>query len=147
MTYLEDFSVGQAFKYRSAPSTKQQLIELAIKWDPQHLYTDEAYAEGIHGRLIASGFQILLMVFELVMRELIIGAANIGGIAFDRLRRLRPLHSEKLLNFEIQFVTSSRSKPDGGVFNYTLEARNLVGEVVMNVETPVMIQRRKEGLK
>jgi len=62
---------------------------------------------------------------------------------------VRPLHPEEPLNIriEIQSVTPSRSKPDRGVLTYTLEARNPAGELVLSVETPVMIQRRKEGLK
>ncbi len=149
MKYLEDFSVGQVFEFRSAPLTKQQIMEFAQEWDPQRLHTDEAYAEGIHGGLIASGFQTLLTVFKPIMQDLMVDVANIGGIGFDQLRWLRPVRPEEPLNIriEVQSLVSSRSKPDRGVLIYTLEARNPAGELVMSVETPVMIQRRKEDLK
>jgi len=149
MKYLDDFSVGQVFEFRSAPLTKQQIMGFAQEWDPQRLHTDEAYAEGVHGGLIASGFQTLLIVFKPIMQDLMVDVANIGGIGFDQLRWLRPVRPEEPLNIriEIQSVTPSRSKPDRGVLVYTLEARNPAGEMVMSVETPVMIQRRKEDLK
>ncbi|ASM75349.1 bifunctional aldehyde dehydrogenase/enoyl-CoA hydratase (plasmid) [Pseudosulfitobacter pseudonitzschiae] len=149
MKYLEDFSVGQVFEFRSAPLTKQQIKEFAQEWDPQRLHTDEAYAEGIHGGLIASGFQTLLTVFKPIMQDLMVDVANIGGIGFDQLRWLRPVRPEEPLNIriEVQSLVPSRSKPDRGVLIYTLEARNPAGELVMSVETPVMIQRRKEDLK
>jgi len=149
MKFLEDFSVGQVFEFRSAPLTKQQIMEFAREWDPQRLHIDEAYAEGIHGGLIASGFQTLLIVFEPIMRSFMIDIANIGGIGFDRLRWVRPLRPEEPLNIriEVQSVTPSRSKPDRGVLIYTLESRNPAGELVMSVETPMMIQRRKDDLK
>jgi len=149
MKYLEDFSVGQVFEFCSAPLTKQQIMEFAQEWDPQRLHTDEAYAEGIHGGLIASGFQTLLIVFKPLMQDLMVDVANIGGIGFDQLRWLRPVRPEEPLNIriEVQSVTPSRSKPDRGVLIYTLEARNPAGEMVMSVETPVMVQRRKEDLK
>ena len=51
------------------------------------------------------------------------------------------------IRIEVQSLVPSRSKPDRGVLIYTLEARNPAGELVMSVETPVMIQRRKEDLK
>ena len=146
---MEDFSVGQVFEFRSAPLTKQQIMEFAQEWDPQRLHTDEAYAEGIHGGLIASGFQTLLTVFKPIMQDLMVDVANIGGIGFDQLRWLRPVRPEEPLNIriEVQSLVPSRSKPDRGVLIYTLEARNPAGELVMSVETPVMIQRRKEDLK
>lgn len=149
MKYLEDFSVGQVFEFRSAPLTKQQIMEFAQEWDPQRLHTDEAYAEGIHGGLIASGFQTLLTVFKPIMQDLMVDVANIGGIGFDQLRWLGPVRPEEPLNIriEVQSLVPSRSKPDRGVLIYTLEARNPAGELVMSVETPVMIQRRKEDLK
>lgn len=149
MKYLEDFKVGQVFEFRSAPLTKQQIMGFAQEWDPQRLHTDEAYAEAIHGGLVASGFQTLLIVFEPIMRNLMVDVANIGGIGFDQLRWQRPLRPEEPLNIriEVQSLVPSRSKPDRGVLIYTLEARNPAGELVMSVETPVMIQRRKEGLK
>jgi len=149
MKYLEDFSVGQVFEFRSAPLTKQQIIGFAEEWDPQPLHMDEAHAEGIHGGLIASGFQTLLIVFKPIMQDLMVDVANIGGIGFNQLRWLRPLRPDEPLNIriEIQSVTPSRSKPDRGVLTYTLEARNPAEELVLSVETPVMVQRRKEGLK
>jgi acyl dehydratase len=149
MKYLEDFSVGQVFEFRSAPLTKQQIMEFAQEWDPQRLHTDEAYAEGIHGGLIASGFQTLLNVFKPILQDLMVDVAYIGGIGFDQLRWLRPVRPEEPLNIriEVQSLVPSRSKPDRGVLIYTLEARNPAGELVMSVETPVMIQRRKEDLK
>jgi acyl dehydratase len=124
-------------------------MEFAQEWDPQRLHTDEAYAEGIHGGLIASGFQTLLTVFKPIMQDLMVDVANIGGIGFDQLRWLRPVRPEEPLNIriEVQSLVPSRSKPDRGVLIYTLEARNPAGELVMSVETPVMIQRRKEDLK
>ena len=149
MKYLEDFSVGQVLEFRSEPLSKQQIIGFAGEWDPQPLHMDEAHAESIHGSLIASGFQTLLIVFKPIMQDLMMDVANIGGIGFNQLRWLRPLRPDEPLNvrIEIQSVTPSRSKPDRGVLTYTLEARNPAEELVMSVETPVMIQRRKENLK
>jgi len=149
MKYLEDFSVGQVFEFHSAPLSKQQIKEFAQEWDPQRIHTDEAHAESIHGGLIASGFQTLLIVFKPIMQNLMTDVANIGGIGFNQLRWVRPLHPEEPLNIriEIQSVTPSRSKPDRGVLTYTLEARNPAGETVLSVETPVMIQRRKDDQK
>ena len=145
MKYLEDFYAGQVFDFRSKPLTKDQIMGFAHEWDPQRLHIDEDYAKGIHGGLIASGFQTMLVVFEPVMRELMVGVANIGGIGFNTLRWLRPVHPDEALDIRlvVDSVTPSRSKPDRGVLKYTLEAFNPAGEKVFSTETPVMIQRGK----
>lgn len=149
MKYLEDFSVGQVFEFQTEPLSKQKIKEFAQEWDPQLIHTDEAHAEGVHGGLIASGFQTLLIAFKPIMRDLMVDVANIGGIGFNQLRWVRPMRPDEPLNIrvEIQSVTPSRSKPDRGILTYTLEARNPADELILSVETPVMIQRRKEDLK
>lgn len=148
MKYLEDFSVGQSFEFCSAPLSALHIKEFAQEWDPQRIHTDEDHAAEIHGGLIASGFQTLLIVFQPVMRSLMADIANIGGIGFDRLRWLRPVRPDETLavRIEVLSVRPSQSKPDRGVMTYSLEARNPAEEVVLSVEALVMIQRRKKGL-
>ena len=91
MRYLEDFSPGQVYRFRSAPMSADSIKSFAKEWDPQRLHTDEDYATAIHGSLIASGFQTMLEVFRPVMSEMMVDVANIGGMGFDNLRWLRPV--------------------------------------------------------
>ena len=91
MRYLEDFSPGQVYRFRSAPMSADSIKAFAKEWDPQRLHTDEDYATAIHGSLIASGFQTMLEVFKPVMTEMMVDVANIGGMGFDNLRWLRPV--------------------------------------------------------
>ena len=122
----------------------ESIKAFALEWDPQRLHTDEDYAAGIHGGLIASGFQTMLEVFKPIMAELMVDVANIGGIGFDNLRWLRPVRPNEPLNIEmtVNSVTPSRSKSDRGVMHYSLTARNPKGEIVFSTDTPVMIQRK-----
>ena len=145
MKYLEDFAPGQVFRFHSEPMSKEAIIAFAEEWDPQRLHTDEDYATTIHGSLIASGFQTMLEVFKPIMTEFMVGVANIGGIGFDNLRWLRPVRPNEPLDIEltVNSVTPSKSKPDRGVLNYTLSAKNPKGEVVFSTDTPVMIQRKQ----
>lgn len=147
MRYLEDFHAGQVFRFTSAPMSAESIKAFAHEWDPQRLHTDEDYAAGIHGSLIASGFQTMLEVFRPIMAELMVDVANIGGIGFDNLRWLRPVRPNEPLDIEmtVNSVTPSRSKPDRGVMRYSLAATNPKGEIVFSTETPVMIQRKRIG--
>ena len=144
MRYLEDFHPGQVFRFTSAPMSTESIKAFALEWDPQRLHTDEDYAAGIHGGLIASGFQTMLEVFKPIMAELMVDVANIGGIGFDNLRWLRPVRPNEPLDIEmtVNSVTPSRSKSDRGVMHYSLTARNPKGEIVFSTDTPVMIQRK-----
>ena len=80
-----------------------------------------------------------------VMTEMMVDVANIGGMGFDNLRWLRPVHPNEPLDVEltVNSVTPSKSKPDRGVLHYTLSAKNPEGEVVFSTDTPVMIQRKQ----
>ena len=42
MRYLEDFSPGQVYRFRSAPMSADSIKAFAEEWDPQRLHTDEA---------------------------------------------------------------------------------------------------------
>ena len=145
MKYLEDFDPGQVFRFRSDPMSKEAIIAFAEEWDPQRLHIDEDYATGIHGSLIASGFQTMLEVFRPIMTGFMVDVANIGGMGFDNLRWVRPVRPDEPLEIEVKInsVTPSRSKPDRGVLHYTLSARNPAGEIVFSTDTPVMIQRKQ----
>lgn len=145
MKYLDDFSPGEVFLFRSNPMSAEAIKAFAHEWDPQRLHTDEDYAATIHGGLIASGFQTMLEVFKPVMVEFMVDVANIGGMGFDNLRWLRPVRPDEILDIEMKVnsVTPSKSKPDRGVLHYTLSAKNPKGEVVFRTDTPVMIQRKQ----
>ncbi|MEW6167802.1 MAG: MaoC family dehydratase [Pseudomonadota bacterium] len=144
MKYLEDFQPGQIYRFRAEPLSKEEIIAFAQEWDPQRLHTDEAYATGIHGSLIASGFQTLLQVFKPVMRNMMTDVANIGGLGFDSLKWLRPVRPGEALDVELEVssVTPSKTKPDRGVMTYTLRAMNPAGQVVFTVDTGAMVKRR-----
>lgn len=144
MKYLEDFQPGQIYRFRAPPLSKEEIIAFAQEWDPQRLHTDEAYAIGIHGGLIASGFQTMLQAFKPVMHEMMPEIANIGGLGFDSLRWPLPMRPGETLDIELEVtsVTPSKSKPDRGVLTYALRAMNPARQVVFTADTPVMIKRR-----
>ncbi len=147
MKYLEDFTPGQVFEFKAPGLSKAQIMEFASEWDPQRLHLDEDYAQEVHGGIIASGFQTMLLIFKPIMRELMADVENIGGLGFDSLRWLRPLYPEQPLDIRIELTTvkRSRSKPDRGVLAYRLEARNPDGKVIFTTDTGAMIKCRTEG--
>lgn len=144
MKFLEDFKVGQTFEFRTPPLSKDEIISFAREWDPQRLHTDEDYAGQIHGGLIASGFQTLLLVFRPIMRDFMTGVANIGGLGFERLSWNAPVRPDEPLDItlKMQAIRPSRTKLYRGVISYRVEARNMAGEPVLTVDTAAMVKRK-----
>jgi acyl dehydratase len=144
LKYLEDFTPGQVFRFRSDPLSADAIKAFAREWDPQRLHTDEDYATAIHGSLIASGFQTMLAVFRPIMSDFMTGVANIAGAGFDNLRWVRPVRPDEPLDIEmiINTVTPSRSKPDRGILQYTVKAFNPRGELVFTTDTTGIVQRK-----
>jgi len=144
LKYLEDFTPGQVFRFRTDPLSADAIKAFAKEWDPQRLHTDEDYATTIHGSLIASGFQTILAIFKPIMSDFMTGVANIGGAGLDNLRWVRPVRPDEPLEIEmiINTVTPSKSKPDRGILHYTIKAYNPGGEVVFTTDTAGMVQRK-----
>lgn len=147
MRYLEDFEVGQTFRFRAEALSRDDIVAFATEYDPQPIHIDEAYAKTMHGGLIASGFQTMLRSFKPVMSELMADTANIGGLGFEEMKWPRPVRPGEALDVEmrVESLTPSRSKPDRGVMAYAIEARNPEGEVVFTTRTLMMARRRASG--
>jgi acyl dehydratase len=142
--YLEDFAVGDVLNYEAGPVSSEEIMTFAREWDPQRLHIDPEYASALHGSLIASGFQTLVHVFRPITHDLMPQLANLGGLGVDELRWLQPWRPDEPLKvkLEITSITPSRSKPDRGVLVYRVEARNPRDEVIMTLETGVMLKRK-----
>jgi acyl dehydratase len=141
--YLEDFAVGEVFDFEAGPVSSEEIMAFAGDWDPQRLHIDPQYATALHGSLIASGFQTLIHVFRPITHHLMPKLANLGGLGVDELRWLRPWRPDEPLKvtLEIVRITPSRSKPDRGVMVYRVEARNPQDELILTLETGMMLKR------
>ncbi len=144
MKKLEDFHVGQCFDYAVQGPDSSAIMDFAREWDPQRLHLDLDHATALHGSLIASGFQTMLLVFQPLMHNVLSTMDNIGGLGMDRLRWLHPLRPDQELKvrMEVTGITPSRSKPDRGVLAYSITATDPQGQVLMTVDTAVMVRRR-----
>lgn len=74
--------------------TREELVDFALKWDPQGFHIDEQIADaGAYGGLIASGahtFAIMqrLSVLDVYQHWAVIAGKGVGDVAF--LRPVRP---------------------------------------------------------
>ena len=141
---FEDYEIGQIFEYESPAISKSDIVAFAQEWDPQLIHIDEAEAVAVHGSLIASGYQTLLVAMRPVMSELMAVTDNIGAAGINDLKWLRPVRPGDILKTKVEVLSKkpSRSKPDRGIVEIGMHTINQKNETVMTLSVPVMMRRR-----
>lgn len=135
--YLDDFSEGSTFETEGKTLSEAEILEFALKYDPQPFHMDvEAAKEGPFGGLIASGIQTLAIgVRMMIQAQVFAPDASMGSPGMDELRWLKPVYPGDTLRMrgEVLETTPSRSKPDRGMLRYRMTIFNQNGEDVMSM--------------
>ena len=143
--YFDDFAVGQIIKLGSYTVTKEEIIEFALKFDPQPFHIDEvAAAKTIYGGLIASGWHTGSIFMRLLYDGLLSNAASMGSPGQDELRWLKPVRPGDTLTARgvVEEKIPSRSKPDRGLIRTTYQIFNQEGLEVMKISGLGMFEKR-----
>ena len=143
--YFDDFAVGQIIKLGSYTVTKEEIIEFALKFDPQPFHIDEvAAAKTIYGGLIASGWHTGSIFMRLLYDGLLSNAESMGSPGQDELRWLRPVRPGDTLTARgvVEEKIPSRSKPDRGLIRTTYQIFNQEGLEVMKISGLGMFVKR-----
>lgn len=143
--YLEDYTVGEIITAPGATITEADIVEFAFRYDPQPFHVDkEMAAESIYGGLIASGWQIGLIAFRMLLHTGLLGKGSLGSPGIDELRWRAPVRPGDTLYsvVEIAEVRESRSKPDRGVVTMVYRVDNQHGETVMSWRGVQLVAKR-----
>lgn len=147
MKYLEDFSIGQLWEFGGYTLSKEEIIEFAIKYDPQPFHTDEAAAEdSIYGGLIASGWHTCAIFMRMLVDNVLDEPGNLGSPGIDELRWIKPVRPGDTLSCRLTVteIVPSRSKPDRGVVKFHYELFNQDGVLVLTMRGMGMYRRRPQ---
>ena len=134
--YFDDFKAGDELASTGATITEAQIIDFALKFDPQPFHVDvTAAAAGPFEGLIASGFHTLALTFRLFWQTGALNDGSIGSPGIDEVRWLRPVRPGDTLRVRAKVLETrpSRSKPDRGVVRLEYTTSNQNGEVVMTL--------------
>ena len=91
--YFDDFSVGDRFVTGGITLTDSDIINFALRYDPQPFHIDpDAAKASPFGGLIASGTQILPLLWGAIMAPGFLNGRALGapGIALEFKRPVRP---------------------------------------------------------
>jgi len=144
--YFDDFKVGDTIASPGMTMTESQIIDFAMRYDPQPFHTDvEAAKESIFGDLVASGIHTIAVTFRLLLMT---GALkhNLGSPGFDELKWLKPVRPGDTLTAvaEVLGCKTSQKHNDRGTIRFRYSAYNQNDEKVFTV-IGNQILRRKSG--
>jgi acyl dehydratase len=143
--YFDDFEVGERFVSRGVTLSEAQILDFALRYDPQPFHLDSnAAAQSPYGGLIASGFQTLALGFRMFFHENVITAASLGSPGMDELRWLAPVRPGDTLHTEAEVKDKrpSRSRPDRGTLRMAYTINNQEQQPVMTFVCTHILSRR-----
>jgi acyl dehydratase len=146
--YFDDLKVGDRFESHGYTLTEAESIQFGREYDTQPFHVDaEAAKKTIHGGLIASGFQTLLIGFRMLYQTGFLTGSNLGGIGLEDLRWIKPVRPGDTLRTtaEILELIPSKSKPDRGVVKYLFTVLNQKDENVLTTTFVIMLKRQRDS--
>jgi len=115
---FDQLTVGQIFTFGSFSLTEVEIIEYALKFDPQPFHTDPIAAKNapLFGGLVASGLHTMGACFGLVMGSGLFREISLGGSDINT-RWPAPLRPDEAVGVQtrVESLKPSRSKPELGV--------------------------------
>jgi acyl dehydratase len=143
--HFEELPVGFRFTTGSRTLSREEIVGFAREWDPQAFHLDEAAAAESHfGGLVASGWQTLLVAFNLSMQAGIWDEASMGASGMDEVRWFKPVFPGDTIHVEAEVIAAERSKsrPDRGRVRIRNEVVNQHGEKVASMIGNHLIRAR-----
>jgi len=145
--FFEDYTIGATYPCGSFSLTEAEIIEFAVRYDPQVMHVDPVLAaQGPFGQVIASGWHTIGMVMQRLVKNFLPhnGLASPG---IDELRWIRPVRPGDTLTVQVTVTDArrSRSKPDRGMIHGFIEVLNQDNEVVMTLRPMNFVPARTLG--
>src|SRR6266404_4982879 len=131
--YLEDIRAGDSFRSADYAVTEDEIIEYAMKYDPQPFHTDAVKARNsVFGGLIASGWYTAAVTMRLIAQSEIRIAGGLIGMGVEELRWPRPVRPGDTLHVEVEVleVRPAHSHPDRGIVRVRNTTMNQRSEIV-----------------
>jgi len=143
--YFEDLVPGRVFELGTIDVTAEEIIEFAMKYDPQPFHVDpEAAADSPFGGLIASGWHTCALFMRLLFDGILHDSSSQGSPGMDELRWLAPVRPGDRLSgvSTVEVASPSATKPNRGTVLLRSEMTNQDGVVVLRMRGRGMYGRR-----
>jgi acyl dehydratase len=147
--HFEDFAPGWTATVGEHKVTREEIVEFALKWDPQPFHTDPAGAKKFgFADVIACGCHLVAIAIRLLNSKEI--KPNIlAGFGWDELRFSNPVGPGDRLSLTVECLSTreSKSKKDTGIVRSRVVVSNQKGEQVLTFIDTILVAKRsrKEG--
>jgi acyl dehydratase len=142
--YWDDISEGESLDCTAITFTLPEIVEFAIKYDPQPFHVDEqAAAASRFGGIIASSLQTLSACTRVIV-DAQGDMAILSGLGIEAVQLPNPVRPDDVLAVETRWrdLRRSTSKPDRGMATAHFKAVNQKGETVIESGFRYMIACR-----
>lgn len=156
MKFLEEIELGTPVVLGRHTFTQDEIIAFARAFDPQPFHVDPEAARRSHfGALVASGWHTaaMWMKYNVTFRAREAEAQRARGErvpmvgpspGFSNMRWLKPVYAGDTVTYasEARERTASKSKPQWGILKAYNSGTNQHGDVVIDFESVVLLERR-----
>ena len=143
--YFDDFKVGEQFKSGGITVTESQIIDFAMRYDPQVFHLNaEAAKNTLYKGLIASGFHTMALTFRLFLETGVLSSCSLGSPGIDEVRWLLPVRPGDTLHVigEVVEIRPSKSHLDRGMIRFRYTNLNQHREKVLTMIGNQLLLRR-----
>ena len=143
--YFDDLTVGFFHVTDARSLSEAEIIAFAEQYDPQFFHTDPVAAkDSIYGGIIASGFQTLIVAFDLILSSGVWTEASMGSPGLDQVRWKLPVRPGDSIRVRMTVTATepSKSRPDRGRTTIFYEILNQKDEIVSSYYAVQLLKRR-----
>jgi len=143
--FFEDFEVGETIRTGGVTMTEGDIIDYALKYDPQPIHTDREAAKGsIYGGIIASGWQVGALAFRMFVQAGVFAGGSMGSPGVETMRWHKPVRPGDTVRLEatIAEMRPSSTRDDRGYMLFDYKVLNQANEVVMSWLGTQIVRRR-----
>ena len=144
MLYFDDITLDYSSCVGTYNLTKEEIVEIAARWDPQPFHIDEnAASRSVFGGLIASSLHLFAIMTRLFFDhndQIQIMAM----ISKDEIRIHNPARPGDTLTYHTKCIDrrTSTTKNDRGVITLADELTNQKSEQVLTQQVSLLVRRK-----
>ncbi len=132
-----EFHPGQVIEGGPYALPQAELLDFARRYDPQWFHTDpDAAARGVHGGLIASGWQTCGIAMRLATEAALVGSESFASPGLAYVKWPHPVRPGDQLRLRATVLETRRaqSRPTLGILRWRWQLFNAAGREVLDLE-------------
>ncbi|WP_342726518.1 MaoC family dehydratase [Bradyrhizobium sp. B097] len=142
---FEDFKPGRFGTFGPRHVSREEILAFAAEFDPQPMHLDEEAAKKSMLRgLSGSGWHLGSLMMRMMFDGFIGRTASLGAPGVNEMRWVAPLRPGDDLTLDVDVIEArvSKSRLETGIVTFKSTIRNARGEMLCEMEAPIMISRR-----